>query len=156
MSLDEDTCYWASLLARADVVTVPAAVLVYHHDEARMARRFISEPRATFLAMALEFNRLALPGVDREVVQWRKSWIALRIARQLIRHGMYEDARRMMRAVRAHKISAAVGRPCNIVSALRSEPGQARAGFAAASSGTGRRTLIVCNDPAYRRRPAPI
>lgn len=150
MSLDEDTCYWASLLARADVVTVPAAVLVYHHDEARMARRFISEPRATFLAMALEFDRLALPGVDREVVQWRKSWIALRIARQLIRHGMYEDARRMMRAVRAHKDFGrgwkALQYRVRIAIGTRT---RARAGFAAASSGTGRRTLIVCNDPAY-------
>ncbi|MBZ9676470.1 glycosyltransferase [Mesorhizobium sp. ES1-1] len=150
ISLDEDTCYWASLLARAEVVTVPTAVLVYHHDDARMARRFISAPRATFLAMALEFNRLALPGVDREVVQWRKAWIALRIARQLIRHRMYEDAGRMMRAVRAHKAFArswkALQYRARVAIGSLARP---RTEFAATSSATRQRTLIVCNDPAY-------
>ncbi|RVD48198.1 glycosyltransferase family 2 protein, partial [Mesorhizobium sp. M8A.F.Ca.ET.023.02.2.1] len=55
-SLDEDTCYWAAVLAQADVTTISSPVLLYHHDEERMARRFVETPRATFLAIALELD----------------------------------------------------------------------------------------------------
>ncbi|TIT26491.1 MAG: glycosyltransferase family 2 protein, partial [Mesorhizobium sp.] len=42
IGLDEDTCFWTAVLARADVISIAAPVLLYHLDETRMARRFIT------------------------------------------------------------------------------------------------------------------
>jgi glycosyltransferase involved in cell wall biosynthesis len=102
LPFDEDTCYWAGALARAPVVMVPRPVLVYNYVEARMAGRFTSSPRRTFLALAGEFDKLAAGGLDRHVLQWRKAWVASRIARQLILHREFATARGLMRLVRAH------------------------------------------------------
>ncbi len=149
IGLDEDTCYWAALLARADPVTVPAPVLLYHHDEARMTRRFLIEPRRTFLAIALELNRLVELGVPRDAVQWRKAWIAQRIARQLIKHRFYADAAGMMRAVRAHQAFARTWRSRRYLALIRLGRLARSAGKTQPPSGRDRRTLIVCYDPAF-------
>ncbi|AZO60065.1 MAG: glycosyltransferase [Mesorhizobium sp.] len=154
IGLDEDTCYWTAVLARADVVTVETPVLLYHHDEERMARRFITAPRRTFLAIALELNGLAAAGVEREAVQWRKAWIAQRIARQLIRHRKFADAGGMMRAVRAHK---ELGRSWKAMRYLaRIRIGRLTETEARMSpmpnSATSRRTLIICHDPPFPPR----
>lgn len=149
IGLDEDTCYWAALLARADPVTVSAPVLLYHHDETRMTRRFLVEPRRTFLAIAVELNRLEEFGVPRDALQWRKAWIAQRIARQLIKRRLYAEAACMMRAVRAHPAFARTWRARRYLALIRLGKLARGAGKAAPSSGTERRTLIVCYDPAF-------
>ena len=149
-SLDEDTCYWAALLAQADVATTPAPVLLYHHDEDRMARRFVQTPRATFLAIALELDKLAGSGIAKDVLQWRKAWIAQRISRQLLKHKRYRDAMRMMRAVRAHKT---LGRSWKALQyhtrihagALMERPDH----WSDPRRDRERRTLIVSYDPAF-------
>ncbi|RWC96827.1 MAG: glycosyltransferase [Mesorhizobium sp.] len=151
IGLDEDTCFWTAVLARADVISIAAPVLLYHLDETRMARRFITAPRATFLAVALALNRLAAHGVDRKALQWRKAWIAQRIARQLIKHRMIADAGGMMRAVRAHE---ALGRARKAwqyrarIRLARLAPARPPAPSLPAS-GRPRRTLVVCHEPAF-------
>ncbi len=100
--VDEDTCYWAALLTRAGVTTIDAPVMRYNLDEARMARRFLANPRKVFLDVAIEIGRLAAHGVDKPTLQRRKAFIAMRVARQLIRHGRFREARCMMRAVKAY------------------------------------------------------
>lgn len=149
IGLDEDTCYWAALLARADAVTIAAPVLLYHHDEARMTRRFLIEPRRTFLAIALELDRLVEFGVPRDAVQWRKAWIAQRIARQLIKHHSYADAAGMMRAVRAHPAFARTWRSRRYLALIRVGRLARGVGKPPPPSGRERRTLIVCYDPAF-------
>ncbi|MDX8453299.1 glycosyltransferase [Mesorhizobium sp. VK9D] len=149
--LDEDTCYWTALLARADAVTIEAPVLVYHHDEERMARRFITAPRGTFLAIARELDRLATAGVERDALQWRKAWIAQRIARQLIKHRMFADAAGMMRVVRAHKELG--GSRKALQYRARIHIGRLTGIGAGASPTTHpampQRTLIICHDPPF-------
>ena len=147
IGLDEDTCYWAALLARAEVVAIEAPVLLYHHNEERMARRFITAPRKTFLAIARELDSLEAAGVERDALQWRKAWIAQRIARQLIKHRMFADAAGMMRAVMAHK---ELGRSWKAAQYLARIRFGRLAGFGpAAGLAPPRRTLIVSFDPAY-------
>lgn len=148
IGLDEDTCYWVALLARADAVTIDAPVLLYHHDEERMTRRFITAPRRTFLTIARELNGLVAAGVEREALQWRKAWIAQRIARQLIRHRMFEDAAGMMRAVQAHR---QLGRSWKALQyRARIHIGRLVGGRPALPDPTApRRTLIISSDPAY-------
>jgi O-antigen biosynthesis protein len=101
-NLDEDTCYWAAVLARAGAVSTSDPVLLYLHDELRMSERFTRSPRHTLLAISRELDNLERLGIDRQVLQWRKSWIALRITRQLIMRRQFADADRMLRAVRSH------------------------------------------------------
>ncbi|WP_244277709.1 glycosyltransferase [Mesorhizobium erdmanii] len=150
IGFDEDTCYWAALLTRAHVAMIPATVFVYHYGEQRMARRFVRKPRASFLSIALELNKLGGFGIPRELLQWRKAWIAQRIARQLIKHKRYRDAGRMMRAVSAHKM---LGRSWKALQyrfrirggAMLEKPDRP----ASAGKDQQRRTLIVSYDPAY-------
>lgn len=149
-SLDEDTCYWAALLARSDVATTPAPVLLYHHDEERMERRFVQTPRATFLAIALELDKLAGSGIAKDVLQWRKAWIAQRIARQLLKHKRYGDAMRMMRAVRAHKTLGWSWKALQYRTRIHAGAMMERPGYSSGAGGdTERRTLIVSYDPAF-------
>lgn len=101
-TLDEDTCFWAQLMARNGVVTVEQTVLVYALNEARMARRYAAAPRRTFLGVARALSRLGEAIDDRAASQWRKAWVALRIARQLIYERRFDEARFMLRAVAAH------------------------------------------------------
>lgn len=150
IGLDEDTCYWVALLARVDAVTVSAPVLLYHHDEARMARRFIQAPRRTFLAIALELDRLAALGVARDALQWRKAWIAQRIARQLIKHRKYADAASMMRAVGAHKLTGRSWKALQYDARIRLGRLLHRAGVSHTARGSAgeHRTLVLSYDPA--------
>ena len=148
IGLDEDTCYWTALLARADVVTIDAPVLLYHHDEGRMARRFITAPRKTFLAIARELNSLTTDGVEREAMQWRKAWIAQRIARQLIKHRMFADAAGMMRAVQAHKELGRRWKALQYRARVRvGQLGNSRP--AVSDPAAPRRVLIISSDPSY-------
>jgi glycosyltransferase involved in cell wall biosynthesis len=147
IGLDEDTCYWAALLANAEIVAIDTPVLLYHHDEERMARRFITEPRKTFLAIARELDSLAAAGAKRDALQWRKAWIAQRIARQLIKHGMFADAAGMMRAVKAHRELGQSWKAAQYLARIRF--GRLAGTGPAAGLAAPRRTLIVSFDPAY-------
>ncbi|MER8824959.1 glycosyltransferase [Mesorhizobium sp. M0938] len=153
IGLDEDTCYWVALLARLDVAIVSAPVLLYHHDETRMAQRFVLAPRRTFLAIALELNRLAEFGVARDALQWRKSWIAQRISRQLIKQKRYPDAAGMMRAVHAHKASGrswkALQYSARIHFGAMIEKHSQGTRFTTPNHGKERRTLVLSYDPAF-------
>ncbi|TIP01151.1 MAG: glycosyltransferase [Mesorhizobium sp.] len=146
IGLDEDTCYWAALLARAEVVAIETPVLLYHHNEERMARRFITAPRKTFLAIARELDSLEAAGVERDALQWRKAWIAQRIARQLIKHRLFTDAAGMMRAVLAHKELGQSWKAAQYLTRIRI--GRLAGIRPAASLAAPRRTLIVSFDPA--------
>lgn len=152
IGLDEDTCFWAALLSLIPVATVTTPVLLYHHDEERMAQRFRHSPRKTLLAISREFEKLADFGIDRDTLQWRKAWIALRIVRQLLMGHRYDDAAQILRTARAHaafrngwkvfqyRLRIVVGKT------LCTSP----APTAATVYRTGqRRTLVLTYDPAW-------
>lgn len=100
---DEDTCYWAALIAAARVSPVTAEVLVYNLDEARAAARLSVAPRRNFLAAAAALVRLRSYGIDRATLQHRKAWLALRVARQLVKSGRRSEARPFLRLAAAHR-----------------------------------------------------
>lgn len=102
IALDEDSCYWAALLTRLPVVVVAEPILIYHLDEERMESRFVSAPRTALLRISLEVNRLGAFGINRDVLQWRKAWIALRIARLLVIHRRYQEAKCILRMALSH------------------------------------------------------
>lgn len=157
IGLDEDTCYWAALLSRLRVVVLREPVLVYHLDEERMTRRFIAAPRPVLLGISLEFNKLAACGVGREVLQWRKAWVALRIARLLIMHRRYREARNILRMVRAHPEFRfgwkSIQYRTRIAAGLASQAVGLRRPVApprsAIAHGSPRRTMVLTADPAF-------
>ncbi|MFZ1005717.1 MAG: glycosyltransferase, partial [Candidatus Sulfotelmatobacter sp.] len=101
-NLDEDTCYWAAVLARVNAITISDPVLLYLLDELRMSERFTRSPRRTLLTISRELDNLQRHGIDRQVLQWRKAWVALRITRQLLMRRQFADAHRILRVVRSH------------------------------------------------------
>ncbi len=102
IDLDEDTVFWTAILAKVRVVTTAAPVLIYRHDEARMARRLIGSPRQTLLKVSRSFRALAPRGIPRTALKKRIAWVALRMARQLIRHRRYAAAAGILKLVRQH------------------------------------------------------
>jgi glycosyltransferase involved in cell wall biosynthesis len=102
IGLDEDTCFWAAVLASTDVATSESPVLCYNLDERKMADRFVASPRRDFVRIAAAYNRLADRGLDAAALKWRKGWVAMRMARQLIKERKYAIAEKLMRVVRAH------------------------------------------------------
>jgi len=102
IDLDEDTIYWAAILSRCSVTTIVQPVLAYNLDEARMSRRFVCNPHSVFQGIALELDKLRAFGVADGVLQKRKTFIAMRIARHLTRHRRYREAAEMMKVARMH------------------------------------------------------
>ena len=102
LRLDEDTCFWATVLSATDVVKVPRPVVLYHFDEARMAARYRASPIADFVMLAAAYTGLRAHGADRASVQWRKAWLSLSLARSALAEGRYELARRLLRPAFAH------------------------------------------------------
>lgn len=148
-SLDEDTCYWAAVLTKASVVTIPAPIVAYNIDEARMTQRFVSEPRKVLLRLSRDLDKLGAHGIDHQVLQRRKAWIALRIARQLILLGRYREAAGMMRAVRAHSRLRHSLKALQYVARIRKGLKSGGTVRPAALESQSPRTLILTVDPAY-------
>ncbi|WP_419909284.1 glycosyltransferase family 2 protein [Hoeflea sp.] len=106
IAIDEDTWFWSALLATTALAVTTEPVLHYHLDDQRTARRYLVDPRRSWLAICTEFRRLQDYGISHDVLKWRRAWIAQRFARQLIKSGRHEDATSMLRPVRAHPATA--------------------------------------------------
>lgn len=150
--LDEDTCFWAELMSKTGVVTVDVTVLVYRLNEARTGRRYSAAPRSTFVGVARALGHLGRTIGDRDAVQWRKAWVALRIARQLLLEHRYEEAKKLLRMVAAHRAFARSWRLTRY--RLRAAVGMALASprplTCRPSPCTGTiKTLILTTDPAW-------
>lgn len=102
MGLDEDTCFWATLMTKVGVVTTPEPILLYRVDEARMGRRFTARPQSTLLGISSGLRELGRHGVPETALKRRSAWVALRISRQLIQERRYREASRILRFARKH------------------------------------------------------
>lgn len=121
--LDEDTVFWAAVLARSLPAVVPEPVLIYHLDEDRMDRRFLAAPEDALARIGRALAGLAAHGVPAELIAWRHAWVARRLARQLIRAGRFAEARPFLAAAFAdrrfahstkawlYRLRMALGRP---------------------------------------------
>jgi glycosyltransferase involved in cell wall biosynthesis len=97
VAYDEDTFFWAAVLSRASVVTVASPIIVYNADSGRMERRFTTAPHHGFTHICIELDKLARFGIGADTLNWRKGWLARRVARALIRQGEYTIASDFMR-----------------------------------------------------------
>jgi len=97
VGLDEETCYWAALATCGDFTVIDRTVLLYFLDLDRMARRYAADPRRHYLKLAAAYTSLIRYGLDRDPIRWRRAWIALRLARQLVFRGRHEAAADLLR-----------------------------------------------------------
>lgn len=102
LRFDEDTFFWAIVLTRSDVAAILRPVMIYNVGDERFIDRFTVGARKEFLKLAIEAKKLTAFGIDDAVIQWRKGWIALRIARAFIAIGDPVSARQFMRLARSH------------------------------------------------------
>lgn len=102
LRFDEDTFFWASVLTRSDVAAIRRPVMIYNVGDERFVDRFTVAAPREFLKLAIEAKKLRALGIDAAVIQWRKGWIARRIARAFIAIGDPESARQFLRLARAH------------------------------------------------------
>lgn len=103
IALDEDTWFWSAILTRAKVISTSTPVMLYYLDANRMADRFTKNSRSKWLKIAAKYNRLQRYGISKEVIAWRKTWVAFRFARFLRYDGQYKKSQMMMRPLLTHK-----------------------------------------------------
>lgn len=96
MPFDEDAIFWGGILSKASVVTTAAPVLIYNVDPERMERRFTETSYMDFRQVSESMDTLLSAGIDEETINWRKGWLAQRIARALIRQERYAEASSFM------------------------------------------------------------
>lgn len=151
IAIDEDTWFWTALLASGAVAVTTEPVLNYHLDGQRTARRYLGDPERSWLDIGQEFRRLRGYGVSEPALAWRRAWLAQRFARQLIKHGRYDEAAGMLKPVLAHR---ELGRQ------WRTRRYRAICGFGRRFLQQARpvdsrrgniphRTLVLCHDPAW-------
>lgn len=98
---DEDTVFWASILSQALVSKVDRVVMIYNVDGDRMERRLTAAPFLSFSRISRELTSLGRSGFAADTLDWRKGWLARRIARALFRAGRYDRALVFMRVAAA-------------------------------------------------------
>jgi len=101
IDFDEDTFFWAGVLTRANVVTAPCPVSVYNADGSRMERRLVAASYRDFDIVCGELDKLRDFGIARDILDWRKGWLARRLARALIRQKHYDRAAELLRIASA-------------------------------------------------------
>lgn len=134
--LDEDTCFWTALLCSHAVTTVDMPVLLYNLDEERMAARYTAQSCTEFLRLAVAYTNLSKYGLRRDVIQWRKAWLAMRMVRQLTMAGDYKAAATLHPIMHAHPDFRGTSR--DIRYALRTRLGLLRERLSLAGAGQSR------------------
>ena len=151
ITIDEDTWFWTALLTTTGVAVTTEPVLVYHLDGQRTARRYLQQPRQSWLEISSEFRRLRALGVSDTALKWRRAWIAQRFVRQLIKHGRFDEAAALLRPVAAHPLLGREWRTTRY-RFLASSGRQFLQQSGPATSIRNKpdhRTLVLCHDPAW-------
>jgi O-antigen biosynthesis protein len=94
---DEDTIFWAAVLSFAKVATLADPILTYNVDAAKMVHRLVSAPLEAFQRFAGGMDGLAAYGIEAKALNWRKAFIAQRIARAFIRLQDYSSAHEFLK-----------------------------------------------------------
>jgi glycosyltransferase involved in cell wall biosynthesis len=98
---DEDTLFWAAMLARYPVAISDALTFVYHVDTRRADDRFTGTPRRAFLAWRASLRTLTRHGIDGNAIRMREGIVALKVARVHYARGLYSMAAEFLRVAEA-------------------------------------------------------
>jgi glycosyltransferase involved in cell wall biosynthesis len=154
---DEDTIFFAAVLARARVARTDKVVAVYKVDSARSDERFCARPRQSFLAWRRALRASLGSSLDPKTAKQREGLIALKIARASCVRRDADVAKRFIRVALAAPLrmrdrGRALRYRARIARLGASRP-LARAGarpVAPAGADAGRRGIaLVTVDPAW-------
>ncbi|MBZ9762198.1 glycosyltransferase family 2 protein [Mesorhizobium sp. CA8] len=96
LAYDEDTLFWARLMAKASLAIVTQPVFVYFVSAERSDDRFTVRPAARFLEWRLALRRLRSCGIGARSLKTREGLVALKIARVHYARGDFEMATRFL------------------------------------------------------------
>ncbi len=159
ITYDEDTIFFAAILAGAVAVNTNKVVCIYNVDSGRAERRFCLRPRESFLNWRRALKVLLERGIPQKSLKQREGMIALKIARvHYARHEQIIAARFVRLALAAplrlnHRIRALRYR-AKIRRAAADHPSHAaslteRAVVPAIVNSTSGGTVLVTVDPAW-------
>ena len=152
ITIDEDTWFWSAVIVQSKIIVLDDIIVGYYLDLQRTAKRFCVSPRKDWLAIVREFEHFRKLGVSKEVLDYRKAWLAQRFARQLIKDGRYNEARRMLRPVVAHPSlrSEMRTRRYRLISGVGQKLGSVKKDHETKANTNGVvRTMIITHDPAW-------
>jgi glycosyltransferase involved in cell wall biosynthesis len=89
---DEDTLFWAALLAACRAIVVPRPVMTYNVSLQRSDERLVHESRHRFEQWRGSLLALESRGIRRHALRRREAFMAIRVARIHMRRGELADA----------------------------------------------------------------
>lgn len=100
MTYDEDTLFWAALLASCRTAIVDAVVMTYNVSLERSDERLVQKSRASFESWRQNLLALESRGIRRTALRRREAFMAIRVARIHMRRGEYTEARHFLTIAR--------------------------------------------------------
>lgn len=111
LAYDEDTLFWARLMAKASLAVLTRPIFIYFVSAERSDDRFTIRPAACFLEWRLALRRLRSCGIAERSLKTREGLVALKIARVHYARGDFDMAGRFLSvAEAAPRTGAAVWR----------------------------------------------
>ncbi|SFO10945.1 Glycosyltransferase involved in cell wall bisynthesis [Mesorhizobium sp. NFR06] len=101
LAYDEDTLFWARVMAKASLAVVTQPVFIYFVSAERSDDRFTVRPAARFLEWRLALRRLRSCGIAERSLKTREGLVALKIARVHYARGDIDTAARFLTVAEA-------------------------------------------------------
>jgi glycosyltransferase involved in cell wall biosynthesis len=92
LAYDEDTLFWAALLAGCRTAVVDVAVMTYNVSLQRSDDRLVHESRRSFERWRQSLLALESRGISRAALRQREAFMAIRVARIHMRRGELVEA----------------------------------------------------------------
>ncbi|BCP54856.1 hypothetical protein K32_34730 [Kaistia sp. 32K] len=100
LAYDEDTLFWAAMLACCRIAIVGAAVMTYHVSLQRSDERLVRDSRRSFEQWRRSLLALEDRGIRRVALGRREAFMGIRVARIHLRRGELADARHFLTLAR--------------------------------------------------------
>lgn len=107
LAYDEDTLFWARVMARASLAIVTQPIFIYFVSAERSDDRFMVRSAARFLEWRLALRRLGSCGIAERSLKIREGLVALKIARVHYARGDFDKAARFLTVAEAAPRAAA-------------------------------------------------
>lgn len=96
LAYDEDTLFWARVMAKASLAVVRQPIFIYFVSAERSDNRFTVRPAARFLEWRRALRRLPSCGIAERSLKMREGLVALKIARVHYMRGDFDMAARFL------------------------------------------------------------
>ncbi|MGX5804941.1 glycosyltransferase family 2 protein [Bradyrhizobium sp. Arg314] len=101
LAYDEDTLFWARVIAKASLAVVRQPIFIYFVSAERSDDRFMVRPAARFLEWRRALRRLPSCGIAERSLKMREGLVALKIARVHYKRGDFDMAAKFLTVAEA-------------------------------------------------------